>query len=123
MLMAVLAYDKTTETYLTPGAYLPPSPLSQTELHTIYPQSTTNITSIHVGVSLVVLPPTQSLLYSKNNFAGDLSEDRWNSAYFPPGFYGLVEPGKALWGSIPRSKELSGISHTIKRMGLGDLLL
>jgi hypothetical protein len=115
----VLSYDKATGTYLTPGTYLPFTPLSQSELNTIYPQSSINITSIHVGVSLVVLPPAQPVMYTENDFAGDLIADAWRSAYFPPGFYGLVAPGQALWGSIPRSKELREISPAIKRLGLG----
>jgi len=116
----VLAYDKTTETYLSPGTYLPSSPLSQTEIQTIHPSSITNATSVHVGISLVVLPPPQPLLYPEDNYAGAVGKGEWKSAYFPPGFYGLVEPGKAVWGSIPRSKELRGVSNLIKRVGLGE---
>jgi hypothetical protein len=121
----VLAYDRGQLTYLTPGTYVAPTPLSNYDLSLLYPKSSAtpaNITSLHIGSSLVVVPPPKALLFSESKYKGDVTEDptAWKSGYFPDGFYGLVEPGKAVWGAVPDVKQLRGASTTLRRVGLSS---
>lgn len=125
ILTTVLAYDRGQLTYLTPGSYVAPNPLSNDDLSMLYPKSNAtyaNITSLHIGSSLVVVPPPRALLFSRSNYKGDVAEDlvAWRSAYFSQDFYGLLGPGKAIWGAVPDVTQLRGASTSLRKVGLGQ---
>lgn len=116
----MLTYDRSTKMHLTPGTYVAPSPFSSDEIRNINPTSEVNITSIHIGVSLVVAPPPQPLLFSKDMFNGEVvrNQTAWSSAYFPQGYYGLLEPGRAIWDAVPDRDQLTGGSKSLLGVGL-----
>lgn len=124
-LTLVLAYDRGQRTYLTPGTFVAPMPLSDYDLSLLYPKSNAtgaNVISIHIGGSLVIVPPPQALLFSESSYKGDVTEEytAWKSAYFSEGFYGLFEPGKAVWGAVPDARQLRGGHTSLLRVGLGS---
>lgn len=116
----MLVHDKHSGKYLTPGTFLAGTILSPADMSFIDPSSTLNQTTVKVGNNIVVSSPLEPVIFRGINYAetAQLGE-RAGSAYFPNGYYGLVEPGKALWGGVPDISQVRGISGSIKRFSLG----
>lgn len=94
----VLASDVESKVYLTPGRFTP----GHDDI-----SSSTNQSISHSNDQVVISTPPQPVFFTSTKYRGGLAEDdEWTSAYLPEGWYGLVEPGKALWGAIPKSGHL-----------------
>ncbi|ORX35656.1 hypothetical protein BD324DRAFT_66901 [Kockovaella imperatae] len=96
---SILAMDSGEEVYLTPGSY------SDSNLNI----STYDIVTVsgERPRSSVVPPPSTPFFFSSADYAGSVSQlHHWESAFFPDGWYGLVRPGVAIWGSVPKVRDL-----------------
>ena len=96
----VIAHSSSAD--LIPGSY-PSSeyPLSSVELRNL---SATSSETLDLSL------PSTPLVFSGKYYHGlSAVEGDWSSAYLPEGWYGLVKPGLALWGSIPNRGELRNL--------------
>jgi hypothetical protein len=84
----------------------------------LYPSSTYSFSSLDLRNSSatssdstldIALPSTPLIFSSKNYHDPILVDGDWSSAYMPEGWYGIVNPGLALWGSIPNRGELRNL--------------
>jgi hypothetical protein len=87
---------------LAPGTY----PSSS---HSIDNLELRNLSSSTTADQLTISLPSTPLVFSEKYYPHPipLSSQDWTSAYLPDGWYGLVAPGQAVWGSIPNKKELA----------------
>lgn len=116
----VLVHNKQSGKYLTPGTYLGGTVLSPSDVSS--PSSPLNQSTIHVGNNVVVSPPPFPVVFNDKDYVNNLEYEpgmgTGKAAYFPSGWYGLLEPGKAVWGGIPDSSQIKGIGSTLQSVAL-----
>ncbi|ORY26154.1 insulin-like growth factor binding protein [Naematelia encephala] len=103
----LLAADKATDKHLIPGTY------TASDSSSLSPTSFTNQTIAHTTSSLVISPPPQPITFTGKDYTGydygyggvNWGED-WSSLFLPEGWYGVLQPGKVLWGAIPDTGDL-----------------
>jgi hypothetical protein len=76
------------------------------------------------GSTFTLSLPSRSLIFSAKNYHTPLQSGEWTSAVFPDGWYGLINPGLAVWGSIPNKGELRNLptkSRALMDIAFGEL--
>lgn len=113
----VVAFDKNSNNYLIPGTYVgnydPVVSLNQT------------ISATTTGV--VIHPPSNPITFAATNYKSKVtpqtpgsSASSWNSFFLPEGWYALINPGQAIWGSVPDRSQLLDANLPIQQFAAGE---
>lgn len=120
----MLVYDKDHHQYLTPGSY-------DVNTVSVNPPTVALNQSFKIGGQGVIIgDPRYPVTFPQANYKGHgtgqpagSDPGSWQSAFFPPGWYGIVAPGQAIWGAIPDKTQLPGANHEFSLVGSGELWL
>jgi len=112
LVLAVLAVDRSSCTYLIPGHYTSTSSFSISSLSLA---SSANQTISSTTNSVTVSPPTYPVSFASTAYTGansvwttsNWTAEGWRSVYLPAGWYGILSSGQVLWGAIPDISQLA----------------
>jgi hypothetical protein len=100
-LIEVIAHSPAAD--LIPGQYsLSDYPLSSLDTRNLTASTTSSVLNLDLPSEPIVF--SSKAYHSPSSLSGE-----WQSAFLPEGWFGLVTPGQALWGSIPDKRQLKNL--------------